>query len=204
MRVGRVLEHHSTYYPTWDTEYAERLANAFDLGMDQKVGKLSKGEARRVHLVMALAHRPPVLLLDEPTDGLDPVMRDETLGLLADHLAETGATMLISTHLVHETERLADHIGVIRGGELQAQLNVDDLRRGLRRYRAEVPTGWTGSPTLNGSVLRRQNASNEIQWTIWGDEGDVLAQLKGSGATVREAAAVSLEDAALAMLSRKE
>ncbi|MEO6778486.1 MAG: ABC transporter ATP-binding protein, partial [Gemmatimonadaceae bacterium] len=112
MRVGRLLEHHSLYYPRWDVEYAARLAAKFELRLDRKMGVLSKGQARRVHLTMALAHRPPLLLLDEPTDGLDPYMRDETLGVLADHLAESQTTVVISTHHVEEVERLADHIGV--------------------------------------------------------------------------------------------
>ena len=204
MRVGRLLEHHRAFYPAWDREYAGRLVGAFDLRLGERFGRLSKGQARRVQLVMALAHRPPLLLLDEPTDGLDPVMRDELLGILAAHLAETPTTMLVSTHLVHEIERLADHVGVIRRGRLRAQLGVETLRRGLRRYRAEVPAGWGGAAGLNGAVLRRSEAEREILWTVWGEEAVVTEELRRAGARVREAAPLSLEDAALALLSAKE
>ena len=203
MTVGRLLRHHSRFYAAWDQDYADRLIRFFDVPLDHKVMKLSKGQARRVHLIMALAHRPPLLLLDEPTDGLDPVMRDETLGLLASHLAETPTTVLISTHLVHGTETLADHIGVLYGGELRAQMPREHLHRGLKRYRAEVPDGWSGTPGLNGTVLRRKDSDREIQWTIWGDEGEVVERLRSSGATVREVAALSLEDATLSLLARK-
>ncbi|HEX2186086.1 MAG TPA: ABC transporter ATP-binding protein, partial [Chloroflexota bacterium] len=152
MRVGRMLEHHAVYFPAWDAAYAARLARAFELPLHKPLGKLSKGLARRVHLTLALAHRPPLLLLDEPTDGLDPVMRDETLGMLAEHVAETGCTVLVSTHLVHEVDRLADHLGVIQGGRLTAQLARDTLHRMLRRYRADIPEGWRGVPDLDGTV----------------------------------------------------
>jgi ABC-2 type transport system ATP-binding protein len=202
MRVGRLLEHHAQYFPTWDADYAARLAKSFDLSLDRRMGVLSKGQARRVHLIMALAHRPPLLLLDEPTDGLDPVMRDETLGMLAEHLAETPTTVLLSTHHVIEVERLADHIGALHAGQLRAQLSVEELRRNLRRYRAEVPDGWPGVPTLNGAVLRRAAAAREVQWTVWGAESDVARQLAAAGATVREVAPVSLHEATLALLSR--
>jgi ABC-2 type transport system ATP-binding protein len=204
MRVGRLLRHHAVYHPSWDEAYAARLARAFELRLDQRYGRLSKGQARRVQLLMALAHRPSLLLLDEPTDGLDPVMRDETLGLLADHLAATPTTVLVSTHLVHEIETMADHFGALRGGRLHAQLPVEALHRGLRRYRAEVPEGWQGVATLNGAVVRRAGSGREIQWTVWGEESEIVGHLSRAGATVRAAAPLTLADAAIALLSRRE
>jgi ABC-2 type transport system ATP-binding protein len=201
MRVGRLLEHHALYYPTWDPNYAARLAQKFELRLDRKMGVLSKGQARRVHLTMALAHRPPLLLLDEPTDGLDPFMRDETLGVIADHLAESPTTVVLSTHHVEEVEGLADHIGVLRNGELRAQMSRDDLNANLRRYRVEVPDGWSGVAALNGTVLRRVAAPREVQWTVWGPEAEIVQKLSGSGGTVREVVPLSLIDATLALLN---
>lgn len=201
MRVGRLLQHHALYYPTWDGDYAARLAQKFELRMDRKMGVLSKGQARRVHLTMALAHRPPLLLLDEPTDGLDPLMRDETLGVIADHLSDSPTTVVLSTHHVEEVERLADHIGVLRNGELRAQMSRADLDAGLRRYRVEVPEGWAGVASLDGSVLRRVTAPREVQWTVWGAESEIVQQLSGSGGTVREVVPLSLLDATLALLN---
>lgn len=204
MRVGRMMQHHARFYPTWDPEYAATLVRAFEIEPDRKYGKLSKGQSRRVQLVTALAHRPPLLLLDEPTDGLDPVARDETLGILAEHIAGTGATLLVSTHLVHELDRLSDHVGVMRAGRLVAQTPRAVLHRMLRRYRADVPDGWAGAPGLNGAVVKRSGIGREIQWSVWGDEHEVVEMLNGSGATVRDATPLTLEDAALALLSRKE
>lgn len=201
MRVGRVLEHHALYYPHWDADYAAKLVRKFELRMDRKMGVLSKGQARRVHLTMALAHRPPLLLLDEPTDGLDPLMRDETLGVLADHLTESQTTVVLSTHHVEEVERLADHIGVLRSGELRAQMSREDLDAGLRRYRVEVPEAWPGVASLNGKVLRRVSAPREVQWTVWGPESEIVQKLSSAGGTVREVVPLSLLDATLALLN---
>lgn len=204
MRVGRLLEHHAVFFPAWDREYAARLARAFDLRLERRLGSLSKGQGRRVHLVMALAHRPDLLVLDEPTDGLDPVMLDETLGILTDHLAETPTTVLLSTHQVHEVDRLADHVGVMRGGRLVLQAPRERLHAELRRYHAAVPDGWAGAPELNGSVLRRGVLGREIQWSIWGPEREVVEHLTRAGATVRSAVPLTLHEAALALLSRKD
>jgi ABC-2 type transport system ATP-binding protein len=201
MRVGRLLEHHALYYPTWDAAYALKLAQKFELRMDRKMGVLSKGQARRVHLTMALAHRPPLLLLDEPTDGLDPLMRDETLGVLADHLAESETTVVLSTHHVEEVERLADHIGVLRNGELRAQMSRVDLDAGLRRYLVDVPEKWAGVASLDGAVLRRVTTPREVQWTVWGQETEIVQKLTDAGGMVREVVPLSLLDATLALLN---
>lgn len=200
MQVGRLLEHQSRYFPLWDAQYAARLTREFRLQLGQRMDTLSKGQGRRVHLVMALAHRPPLLILDEPTDGLDPVMRDEALGVLSAHMADTPTTMLLSTHHVMEMEHLADHVGVLRDGQLRAQLPIESLRTGLRRYRARIPAGWA-SEQLQAVVLRKNTTRDELDWTIWGDERDIVHELSALGAHVSDSLPLSLNDAALALLT---
>jgi ABC-2 type transport system ATP-binding protein len=204
MRTGRLLEHHANYFPSWDREYASRLFRAFDLKLDQKLGTLSKGQGRRVHLAMALAHRPPLLVLDEPTDGLDPVMRDETIGVLIEHLSDSPTTVLLCTHHVSEFEQFADHIGVLKSGELRAQLTLTELRGGLRRYRADIPPGWNEAAMPDASVLKRTTTSRDLDWIVWGDEKEITATLTRAGAVVRDAIPLNLNDATLALLSSRE
>jgi ABC-2 type transport system ATP-binding protein len=157
-----------------------------------------------VQLMLALAHHPRVLVLDEPTDGLDPIMRDETLGILAEHIADSPTTTLISTHLIHEADRLADHVGMLLGGRLVTQTSRETMRRMLRRYRAEVPDDWQGAPALHGAVAQRAGFGREIQWLIWGEEREITTRLTNAGATVRDVATVTLEEATLALLGRKD
>jgi ABC-2 type transport system ATP-binding protein len=204
MRVGRLIEHQAAYYPTWDREYATRLARLLELRPERPFGRLSKGQARRVQLLLALAHRPRLLLLDEPTDGLDPVVREEVLALLAEHLVDTGCTLLISTHLVHEVDRLADHVGVLRSGALVAQASREDMHRMLRSYRAEGPDGWEGPADLPGVVLRRTGAGRDLRWIVWGDERQVTERITGSGGVVRDAAPLPLDEAVVALLRWKD
>ena len=200
MTCGRVCRHVAAYFPTWDHAYADHLTRAFDLRLQRRVGALSKGEARRLQLVLALAHRPPLLLLDEPTDGLDPLVRNRTLALLAEHLADTPTTVLISTHRIYEVESLADHVGVLRSGRLVAQMPRDELRRTVRRYRVEVPDGWTAPSELRVVGPPRTRAGRELQWTLVGEEREVTERLALAGAQVREVTSLGLEDAALAFL----
>jgi ABC-2 type transport system ATP-binding protein len=204
MTVRQMLDHHAAYHPAWDDPYAEQLISEFALRMNTKIQRLSKGEARRVQLVMALAHRPALLLLDEPTDGLDPLARDRMFGLLADHIADNPTTVIVATHLVYEMDRLADHLGVMRDGKVIAQVTRDDMERHLRRYTVEVPEGWRSTATLGSSLLRRNGNQREFQWTVWGDERAVLHKLSASGAFVRDIAPLTFQDAALALLSMYE
>ena len=198
MTGARLLRHVSAYYPSWDHAYAEHLARALDVRLHRRVGTLSKGEGRRLQLVLALAHRPPLLLLDEPTDGLDPVVRSRALTLLTEHLADSPTTVVMSTHHVHEVEKLADHVGVLRGGQLVAQMPRDQLRRTVRRYRVELPDGWTPPADLAVSAARR---GREAQWTVQGEQDAVTERLAAAGARVHDVSALALEDATLAFLA---
>jgi ABC-2 type transport system ATP-binding protein len=201
MRVSQLIAHHASYFPTWDTAYAMRLASKLELRIDARYQRLSKGEARRVQLVMALAHRPPLLLLDEPTDGLDLMARESVLSILAEHLADSPTTVLASTHVVYELEGLADHLGVLRDGSICAQVTRDEMLRSMRSYTLEVADGWHETADLQNVLLRRNGRAREHRWTVWGDETHIVERLTNAGARVREVNPVSLQDAALALLT---
>ena len=138
MTCARLIAHTAVHYPSWDHDYAARLIQSFGIHTERKVGTLSKGESRRLQFVLALSHRPPLLLLDEPTDGLDPVVRTRTLAQLTEHLADTPTTVVIATHHINEVETLADHVGVLRDGRLVAQMTRDDLLASVRRSRGKA------------------------------------------------------------------
>ena len=108
--------------------------------------------------------------------------------------------MLISTHHIHELESLADHIGVLRDGRLVAQMPREEMQRTVRSYQLEVPEGWTPPAEVQPSRLRRSSAGREVQCTMVGEERDVTQRLTATGARVRSAGMLQLEDAALAFL----
>jgi ABC-2 type transport system ATP-binding protein len=203
MRCGSLLRHAAAYYPSWEAAYADELCRDLELRPERRVGALSKGEARRLQLVLALAHRPPLLLLDEPTDGLDPLVRRRVLALLARHLADAPTTVLLSTHRIYEVESLADHLGVLHEGRLAAQLPREQLQRTARRYRADLPEGWEAPPGLGFGAPRLSSGGREAQWTLIGEEPEVIERLAATGARVREVTPLSLEDAVLAFLTQE-
>jgi ABC-2 type transport system ATP-binding protein len=200
MRVDALLAHHAKFRTAWDADYARELSDALEVETTKKFGKLSKGNARRVQLVMALAHKPRLLILDEPTDGLDPLMRDRVLGLLANHARRFASTMMISTHLIHEADRMATHVAVIDRGRVVVQTTRDELKRSLRRYRAERLGGETPA-LLSPLVVTRADTDDGTDLIVWGDEAHVNPMLSDAGIRVRDAAPLTLEQAAIAFLT---
>lgn len=200
MTCERLLRHAALFYPKWDHAYADHLTRALGIRPDRRVSGLSKGETRRLQLVLALAYRPPLLLLDEPTDGLDPVVRRRALALLAEHLADAPTTVLISTHHIDELESLADHIGVLRDGRLVAQMSREELQRTVRSYQLEVPDGWELPPELHATGLRRSSAGRDVRCTLVGEEREVAGRLAAAGARLHQVSKLALEDATLAFL----
>lgn len=200
MRVDRLLHHHARYRPRWDHDYARELSESLEVETKRKFGKLSKGQARRVELVMALAAQPRLLLLDEPTDGLDPLMRERVLGLLATHRRRFPTTVLISTHLIHEADRLADHVAVLDRGRVMLQCERDELTRMVRRYHLETDVPRT--QLINAAVVARSQDTEGPNWFAWGDEERIGAMFEDAGIRVRRVSRPTLEQALVAFLSR--
>jgi ABC-2 type transport system ATP-binding protein len=130
MTVAEFVAFVSGFYRNWNKELSNRLLRDFHLPGDRKLGELSKGMRMKVSLVTALSHEPSVLLLDEPTSGLDPRSRIETLNLLRRVAHEGGASVLFSTHDLHEVEQIADRVVVVDRGRVLADRTLASLRDG--------------------------------------------------------------------------
>jgi ABC-2 type transport system ATP-binding protein len=198
LRVREVLALHSRFRPDWDAEYAARLQRELELKMEQPWGRLSKGESRRVQLVCALASRPAILLLDEPTDGLDPLGRELVLGLLAEHLAATGATTIYCTHVLHEAQGLPDRLVVLGEGRIRLDEDVATLRETHRRVRFSARDG---APASAPFLIRDESRERpERSWIVRAGDDEVRGWAASHGVQLIDISPVSLGDTALAYL----
>jgi ABC-2 type transport system ATP-binding protein len=139
MRVRDLLAFLKPFYPGWDDAHARELVELFELNPAAKIKALSKGQQARAGLVGAIAHRPELLLLDEPSSGLDPVVRRDILAAIIRTVADEGRSVLFSSHLLEEVERVADEIIMIHEGKIVVAGPLDQLRACHRvlRVRAE-------------------------------------------------------------------
>lgn len=118
MRVGELIEYMSAFYANWDAGFARSMQDAFQLARLTQVSDLSRGQAARLGLLIAVAHRPPLLILDEPSSGLDPVVRSDILSEIIRSVADDGRAVFFSSHLLEEVQEIADHVGIMNEGRL--------------------------------------------------------------------------------------
>src|SRR5947208_2208054 len=125
MRVDELIRSSRAFRPSWDDDYAEELRQSFALDPAAKIKNLSKGQRARVGILVALAYRPDLLVLDEPSSGLDPIVRRDILGAIIRTIAHDGRTVLFSSHLLEEVEQVADHVTMINKGRMVLSAPID-------------------------------------------------------------------------------
>jgi ABC-2 type transport system ATP-binding protein len=130
MRITEFMRYTQAFYPGWDEAYADQLLNQFQLDPEQKIKSLSQGQQAKTGLLTCLAYRPELLILDEPSSGLDPVVRREILEAIIRMVAEDGRTVLFSSHLLDEVERVADHVVMLQRGRVVLNGRTEDVRGG--------------------------------------------------------------------------
>lgn len=173
LTVDEALRFHAAFHRLWDPHWADELVERLGLDPSRKIARMSKGEVGKLLVSLALAQRPELLVLDEPTDGLDPVVRRDVMTTVLDYVSETGATVFISSHLVHELERICDWVGVMDRGSLVAELPMTDFKNGIKHLRVEsraVNGVAAPAPALSEPpfvVLERKPANGVSPWETW-------------------------------------
>ncbi|HSP34946.1 MAG TPA: ABC transporter ATP-binding protein [Thermoanaerobaculia bacterium] len=132
MRVDELVRYSRAFYPGWDDAYAEELRRAFALDETTRIKNLSKGQKARAGLLIALAYRPELLVLDEPSSGLDPIVRRDILAAVIRTIADEGRTVLFSSHLLDEVEQVADHVTMISHGTIVLSAPLAEIKQAHR------------------------------------------------------------------------
>ncbi len=198
-RVSELLAFGAAAYDDWDQKRAEKLRAQFGLPPDRRVRELSVGMAAKLGLILPLARRPRVLLLDEPFGGLDVVVRREVLEGVIEVIPEVGATVLVSSHLVHELERLADRVAILTGGRITYSGGVEDLMASVRRIHLAPDAA---PPDLRRWPWIRRTERRGSIWTltVFDYSPGRLEELSAAGCTVQDIEALSLEEIAIEYL----
>jgi ABC-2 type transport system ATP-binding protein len=199
LTVVEALRYHAAFYPGWDGRWAEELRQRFALESSRPLARLSKGEMGKLMILLALGQVPDLLVLDEPTDGLDPVVRREVLTALLDFVAQRNATVFISSHLIHELERICDWVGVMDRGRLVAELPMQSFKSGIKRLRVQHAPALTGDTPFLLLAREPDGGLNET-WVVRGWQAPMAQWFEGVGATLRDVVDLDLEEGFVELL----
>jgi len=199
LTVRETLGFHAAFFPTWDWPWAERLRAKFELRDDQPFGRLSKGQKGKLMMLLALAQRPELLVLDEPTDGLDPVVRRDVLSALLEYVSQRQATVFISSHLVHELERFCDWIGVMDDGRLIIELPMERFKNGIKRLRVGGTPATPDNPPFVLLAREPANGTGET-WLVREWEPQMAAFFDACGVPLHQVIDLDLEEGFVELL----
>ena len=193
MRLSELFRYLRAFYPTWDDAFAEELRRQFDLDPTARIKTLSQGQRARVGLLVALAYRPELLVLDEPSTGLDPIVRREILAAIIRTIAEEGRTVLFSSHLLDEVERVSDHVALVDRGRIVLSESLELIKASHRRLTLRFDEPLASPPAFAGSA-RWEGNGREWSATCRGSLEDLKGEAAGIGARIIDEHTPSLDE----------
>lgn len=179
-------------YPNFDRERFERLREVFGLDDKKPIRKLSKGMQKQAAFWVALSQMPEVVILDEPVDGLDPVMRRQVWSLLMSDVAERGTTVLVSSHNLRELDDVCDYVGIMDRGQMLIERELADLQQNIVKIQIAYPEGKGLPEGLN--IVHASTTGRLHQLIIRGESEKLEAELSASGPLFMDFLPLSLEE----------
>ncbi|MGA9882935.1 MAG: ABC transporter ATP-binding protein [Candidatus Acidiferrales bacterium] len=193
LTVRQMIDFTRAFYPQWRNDWEERCLRDYELPVEQKTGKLSKGMRSKLALLLAFSRGAQLLILDEPTDGLDPVAIEALLQHVV-ALAGEGQTIFFSSHQLHEVEQICDRVCLIDHGKAVLETDLDEAKTRFRRVSITFPDSVPGRLFEGASVGRLKVRGRSVSLLVNGDGETLAAQARQAGATNVEFTPVSLKE----------
>lgn len=182
------------FYPTWDEERFQRLTALLEVDVNKKIHTFSKGWQRQIAFILSLSTNPEILILDEPLDGLDPVVRKKIKNLLINDVAEREMTILISSHNLREIEDICDHVGIIHKGTLLMEKELDELKANIHKVQVAYKEGMPKDLLKNLNPLYTEKRGSIILFIIKGDEDTIVKQIRKTNPIIFDLLPLTLEE----------
>lgn len=191
--INQMAKFYSTVYSNWSEERYQKLKDVFQLDPNKKIHKFSKGMKRQVAFWLALSTMPKILILDEPFDGLDPVMRRKVKNLMIQDVAEHNMTIIVSSHNLREVEDICDHIGILHKGTLLLQKDLDDLKSDI--HKVQIAFQNNEDDKYKGmDILYKEERGSVTLLIVRGKENEIVSQLKKHNPIIFDILPLTLEE----------
>jgi len=169
--IRDMMKFYRRLYPKFDMERFSKLGEVFGIDPKRPIRKLSKGMQKQAAFWLTVSMRPDVLILDEPVDGLDPVMRRQVWGIVMSDVAENGTTVLVSSHNLRELEDVCDHVGIMNHGKMMIERSLSELQENIVKIQLALPDGGT---LPDGLDILHRSATGRLQILILRGKAEAL------------------------------
>ncbi|CDQ21446.1 ABC-2 type transport system ATP-binding protein [Halobacillus karajensis] len=190
----QMADYYSKMYDSWDEERYQKLKRLFQLDEKRKISQFSKGMQRQVAFWLAMSSMPDVLILDEPFDGLDAVMRQKVRNVMIQDVAEREMTVLISSHNLREVEDVCDHVGILHQGEILLERDLDDLKADVHKIQVAFQEEAFHPEASGLDILHQEKRGSVFLLIVRGNEGDISAEMKKHRPLVYDRLPLTLEE----------
>lgn len=193
MTVRQMIDFTRAFYPRWDTKWEQRCLKDYELPIKQKTGKLSKGNRSKLALLLAFSRGAELLILDEPSDGLDPVAIEVFLEHLV-ALAAEGRTVFFSSHQLGEVERVCDRVCIVNRGRVLIEADLDELKTDTHRLSFTFPQSVPDGLFEGNGVKRLKFGGRSVSLLVNGESESLVARAQAAGATHIESTPANLKE----------
>lgn len=177
MKVRHMIDYTASFYPRWNQPMIDDLMSRWELSPDARVGTLSVGQLQKLAILLALGHEPELLVLDEPAAALDPVARREFLAALLDIAADERRTILFSTHITSDLERVADHVAILMDGQMGYFGPLDDLKDQVKRLHITASRPLPADLGI-ADALAQEVSGNQARVSVMNATPELVAQIE--------------------------
>ena len=190
--IPDMMRYYRGIYPKFDAERYQKLGEVFQLDPKRQIRRLSKGMQKQAAFWLAMCLRPDVLILDEPVDGLDPVMRRQVWNLVLADVAENGTTVLISSHNLRELEDVCDHVGIMKDGRMLLEKGLDELQDELVKVQLAFADGGALPDGLD--ILHSSSMGRLQQLVLRGSADEIRERLAAANPLFVDTVPLTLEE----------
>lgn len=190
--IREMMDFYRSIYPTFDEARFKKLGEVFELDPRRQMRRLSKGMQKQAAFWMAVSLRPETLILDEPVDGLDPVMRRQIWSIIMADVAENGTTVLVSSHNLRELEDVCDHVGIMNKGKIMIERSLNDLQENIVKIQLALPDGETLPEGLD--ILHRASTGRLQSLIMHGNRDELISKLNTANPLFIDVVPLTLEE----------
>lgn len=190
--IREMMDFYRSIYPHFDAERFKKLADVFGLDPKRQMRRLSKGMQKQAAFWIAMSLRPEILILDEPVDGLDPVMRRQIWSIIMADVAENGTTVLVSSHNLRELEDVCDSVGIMNKGKIMIERSLNELQENIVKIQLALPDGESLPEGLD--ILHKSNTGRLQSLIMHGTQEELTEKLQSAHPLFIDAVPLTLEE----------